>query len=582
MPLPDPSGFLDLPLDGPTRFLLNMGVAVLAALVAGTIAHRVGLPAIVGYVLAGIVVGPLATGFVAQPEQIGALANIGVVLLLFAIGVEFSLHELRRVGRIAVLGALAQVSVTLAVGAVLMLGLGFALRPALVLGAVVAISSTVVLVKLLAERGEEDSLHGRIGIGWMIVQDVVTIVFIVTLPAFTGEDLVVPLALAAGKAALFLALAYGAGRVVLPPVYRAIAALGSRELFLLTVVATALLTAFVSSAVFGLSIALGAFVAGVVVSESELSHQAVAEVVPFRDLFAVLLFVSVGMLVDPGALLASLLLVVVLLLVAVPFKAAVAALLTWRAGLPARVAILTGAAIAHVGEFSFIIGQNALDLGIIDRDAYNLVLGTTVGSIVLAPFGYLLARRAALGLDRQVSGRRLRRALEDHQPGAAGDVVILGGGRVGRTISEAVAPHVGRTIVIDHDAGLLAGLRRVGAIAIYGDAANPQILRRVIGPETLLVVIAVPDHLTAFLAAERVRAIEPNVEILARVTGEEELRDLGAMGVRHFADSRIEVAIELAQTVLGHVGVDGDAVVTAVERMHRDAYGAPGGRHPAG
>jgi CPA2 family monovalent cation:H+ antiporter-2 len=578
--LPDLDQFTRLPLDQSTEFLLNMGLAVLAALVGGVIAQRAGLPTIVGYVLAGVALGPLATGLVGRPDTISALAEIGVVLLLFAIGVEFSLHELRRVGRLAVGGATAQVAITLAIGAALMVGLGFSLRPALVLGATAAISSTVVLVKLLAERGEETSLHGRIGIGWMIVQDVLTIVFIVTLPAFTGDDLVVPLALAAGKAALFLALAYGAGRILLPPVYRAIAGSGSRELFLLTVVATALLTAFVSSVVFGLSLALGAFVAGVVVSESELSHQAVAEILPFRDLFAVLLFVSVGMLVDPAALLASAPLVVALLLVAVPFKGALAALLSWRSGLPARVAILTGAAVAHVGEFSFIIGQNALDLGIIDRAAYNLVLGTTVGSIVIAPFGYLLARRAALGIDRGIAERRQRRPADDHQPGAAGDVVILGGGRVGRTIAEAVVPHVARTIVVDHDARLLADVRRVGAIAVYGDAANPHILRRVIAPETLLVVIAVPDHLTAYLAAERVHAIEPNVEMLARVNGEEELRDLAALKVRHFADSRIEVAIELAHTVLGHVGVEGDRVVTEVERMHRDAYGGPGGIHP--
>jgi CPA2 family monovalent cation:H+ antiporter-2 len=347
----------------------------------------------------------------------------------------------------------------------------------------------------------------------------------------------------------------------------------------LTVVATALLTAFVSSVVFGLSIALGAFVAGVVVSESELSHQAVAEVLPFRDLFAVMLFVSVGMLIDPAALLAEAPLVLVLLLVAVPFKGALAGMLAWRSGLPARVAILTGAVIAHVGEFSFIIGQNALDLGIIDRAAYNLVLGTTVGSIVIAPFGYLLARRAALGIDREIAERRGRHP-EDHQPGAAGDVVILGGGRVGRTIAQSVVPHVERTIVVDHDARLLAEVREAGAVAVYGDAANPHILRRVIAPETLLVVIAVPDHLTAYLAAERVRAIEPNVEMLARVNGEEELHDMRALGVRHFADSRIEVAIELAHTVLGHVGVDADRVVTEVERMHRDAYGGPGGLHP--
>lgn len=581
MQWPDLGALTQIPLDEATRLLLNMGVAVLAALLAGAVAQRLGLPTIVGYVVAGVVVGPLATGVVGEHGQIDALADIGVVLLLFALGIEFSLHELRRVGRVAILGAVVQVAIILGVGALLMLALGFDVRTALVLGATAAISSTVVLVKVLAERGEETSLHGRIGIGWMIVQDVLTIVFIVTLPAFTGDDFLVPLTLAGGKAAIFLTLAYGAGRILLPPVYRFIAGLGSRELFLLTVFATALLTAFVSSAVFGLSLALGAFVAGVVVSESELSHQAVAEVLPFRDLFAVLLFVSVGMLVEPGTLLASIPLVVVLLIVAVPLKAGVSAVLTWRAGLPTRTAILTGAAIAHMGEFSFIIGQNALDLGVIDADAYNLVLGTTVGSIVLAPVAYLAARRSAVALDRRIARRGGAHAVKALEPEVTGDVVILGGGRVGRTIAEAVVPHVERTIVIDHDARLLDDVRQVGAVAVYGDGANPQILRRTVGPRTRLVVLAVPDHLTAYLAAERIRAMEPNVELVARVSSEGELSDLRALGVRHFADPRVEVGIELAQWVLDHVGVDGDGVVTAVERMHRDAYGGPGGRHPA-
>ncbi len=250
------------------------------------------------------------------------------------------------------------------------------------------------MIKSLIDRGEIDSLHGRAAIGWSIVQDIATIVFIVALPPLAGGDLVGPFVLAIVKGALFLALAYVVGTRLLPRLFRGIARLGSNELFLLAVVATALLTAFVSSAVFGLSLALGAFVGGIVVSESDLSYQAAAEVIPFRDLFAVLFFVSVGMLVDPTALVAEAPLIAVLVVIAVVGKGAVVAGLGVAFGLPVRSAFLLGGTMAQVGEFSFILAEDALALTLIDGDAYNLILGTAVVSIVLTPFAQRLASYA--------------------------------------------------------------------------------------------------------------------------------------------------------------------------------------------
>ena len=277
-----------------------------------------------------------------------------------------------------------------------------------------SISSTLVVLKTLLDRGELDSLHGKAAIGWTIVQDIATIVFIVSLPPLAGGDLVGPFVLAIAKAAIFLVLAFVVGTRLFPWIFATVARLGSNELFLMAVVATALLTAFVSSALFGLSLALGAFVAGLVVSDSDLSHQVAGEVVPFRDLFAVLFFVSVGMLVDPGALVADAGLVVVLVILAVIGKGLVTGALARGLGLPARSAVLLGATMAQVGEFSFILAEDGLDLGLISERAYNLVLGTAVVSILVGS----LATRVA---DRLVPYHRAR-AIERARPAPASAV----------------------------------------------------------------------------------------------------------------------------------------------------------------
>src|SRR5688572_14060939 len=402
--MPDfPIPAFDIAMTEELAFILGLGSAVGFALVGGVIAVKLGQPAIIGYLLAGVAIGPFTPGFVGDVDQITTLADVGIVLLLFALGVEFEIGELRNIRRLALPGGTLQIVSVILVGAAIMVGVGYDIPEPLVVGACLSISSTLVVIKTLIDRGELDSLHGRAAIGWSIVQDIATIMFIVALPTLAGGgDVVGPFAIAISKAVVFLLLAYLVGTRLLPWLFNHVSRLGTSAVFLLVVVATALLTAFVSSAVFGLSLALGAFVGGIVVSESDQSQQAGAEIIPFRDLFAVLFFVSVGMLVNPVALLESAPLIAVLTVVAVIVKGAAIAVFGATFGLPIRSAILLGGAMAQVGEFSFILAEEALHLELISQSIYNIILGTAVVTIILTP----ATTRATTALALRLEARR--------------------------------------------------------------------------------------------------------------------------------------------------------------------------------
>jgi len=590
--MPDPI-LPALELTEELRFILDLGVAILAALVAGAIAARLGQPPLVGYLLAGVAIGPFTPGFVGDVEQISTLAELGVVLLLFAIGVEFSLRELTRGARVVVPAAIAQIAVIALVAAATILPFGFEPRAALVVGAAVAISSTLVVFKLLGDRGMLDSLHGRAAIGWMILQDLATIVFIAGLPPLAGEDPVGPIALAIARAAIFLTATFLVGTRALPAVYRAVARLGSPELFLLAVFATALLAAFVSSAIFGLSLALGAFVAGLVVSESELSYQAAGEILPFRDLFAVLFFVSVGMLLDPGDLVADIPALMLLLLVAVPAKAVVSAVAARVFGMPLRSAILLGATVAQVGEFSFLLAEGGLRLGILDGRAYNLVLGTAVLSIIASPFLVDIGERVAEWVELRagtpvaagpattpgtapITRGELAATTAGDAPRLA--IVVLGVGRVGRMVVRAARIRGFRVIAVDRDPGRLDEAARMGAETIYGDAANPEILRRCELERAQVLVVAVGDRLTARLATERALRLNPRLTVASRARGRREIEAIRAAGARRFADPEAEAAFALARAALQRMGVSSAELDGILLGLRRDAYGADASR----
>ncbi len=594
--MPDfPIPAFDLNMTEELAFILGLGSAVGFALVGGVIAVRLGQPAIIGYLLAGVAIGPFTPGFVGDVDQITTLADVGIVLLLFALGVEFEVRELRNIRRVALPGGTLQIAIVIAAGGAILLGLGYGVAEALVVGACLSISSTLVVIKALLDRGELDSLHGRAAIGWSIVQDVATIMFIVALPTLGGGgDVVVPLVIAITKAAVFLLLAYFVGTRVLPWLFYNVSRLGSSELFLLMVVATALLTAFISSAIFGLSLALGAFVGGIVVSESDESSQAAAEVIPFRDLFAVLFFVSVGMLVNPAALLESAPLIAVLTIVAVLVKGGAIAILGQAFGLPLRSAILLGGAMAQVGEFSFILAEEALHLELISDSVYNIILGTAVVTIILTPITTrgstslavrLEARRDALAAARssQPAGAvpiegtrgtsRTERAFETDEGEARSSIVVLGGGRVGRVVIKAVRSRGFRCVVIDRDGRRLEEARALGASTIFGDAANPHILERAGLDRARVLIVAIGDPLTARLATERARRLNGRLTIAARARGLTEISELRQLGAGRVADPDAEAAFELARHALQRMGVSGPELIGIVTGLRKDAYG---------
>lgn len=583
---------IDVQLGEELRFILNLGVAVLAALAGGAVAARLRQPTVVGYLVAGMIIGPFTPGIVGDREQITTLANVGVVLLLFTLGVQFSIRDLVAVRRLAVGAATLQVVATTAVAAIAGIVLGLDPRSAFVIGAATAISSTLVIVKLLVERGELETAHGRALVGWSIVQDLATIVVAATLPALAGGDPVGPFLLAVGRVALFLSLAYFVGTRLLPPAFRLVARLGSSELFLLAVMGTALLAAVTSSAVFGLGLALGAFVAGLLISESDLSYQAIAEIVPFRDLFAVLFFVSIGMLVDPASLAEQAGLVVVFVVIAVGFKGAMSAGLARAFGLPTRSAIILGACLAPVGEFSFILADEALGLGILAKSAYDVLLGTAVVSIILTPF-------AVRGADRIAAVLEARRGLVAHPSGSdpaggrgsghgpraayASDgrphVVVLGAGRVGLLVTRAVRTRGFGCVVVDRDRHHLEEVERLGAQPVYGDAASMTILERVGLSEARLLVVALADPFAARLATERALRINPRLEVAVRARGARDRATLRDVGARRFADPEVEAGIELARHTLQRMGVSGTELSAIASGMRRAHYGPdPGAR----
>jgi len=588
------------------HFILDVGIALAMALVAGAIAVRLGQPAILGYIVAGVVVGPFTPGFVGNAEHITTLAELGVVLLLFALGVEFSLRELARVRRVVVPGTLLQIVIVTAIGWVGAVPLGLDPRAALVVGAALAISSTLVVIKVLTDRGELDSLHARTAIGWMILQDLATIVFMATLPPLAGGDPVAPIVLALIRAAAFLAIAFLFGARALPWLFRIVARLGSRELFLLAVFATALLAAFISSALFGLSLALGAFVGGLLVSESDLSHQAAGEILPFRDLFAVLFFVSVGMLLDPAALVADAGGVALLVFIAVVVKAVVTGVLGRAFGMPVRSAILLAVTIAQVGEFSFLLAESALQLHILDARAYNLILGAAVLSIIVGPITIPVGERLAvwweLRRDRRVeadlagsagaagvaavaapaggpvtlaTGTRGERSLSAEDASTRRRIVVLGAGRVGRIVVRAVRTRGFACLVVDRDQRALEDVAKLGAETLFGDAANPEILHRCDLDRSPVLVIAIGDHLTARLATERAKRLAPRLTIAARARGRHEITELLGIGARRVADPEAEAAFELGRTALQRMGVSSAELNAIVVGLRRDAYGPP-------
>ncbi|MGH2557663.1 MAG: cation:proton antiporter [Thermomicrobiales bacterium] len=538
--------------------LVNMVVAMLAALLGAFIAARLRQSVILGYIVAGIAIGPFTPGFVGDAPTVAALADIGIILLMFAIGVQFSLRDLLAAGKVATLGSTVQVLIMIGLGYVVGVWLGWEPLEALFFGAVVSNSSSTVLSKVLGERAEMDTAHGRLALAWSTLQDLGTVVLIVVLSALANESdaLLQNLVWEVGKAAVFLALLIPIGLRVLPWLFEQVAELRNREVFVLTIAVVALGLAY-SASFFGLSLALGAFVAGVVVGESDLSHQILGEILPLRDIFAGLFFVSIGMLVDPGFVLRNLPLVLATLGLIVLAKGALVSFLAKALGTPTRTAVLTGAILAQSAEFSFLLARVGTDVGAVTPTVFSLMLAGAAASIVCLPGVY----RGALPLAASLEGWRPLPVGSgplpgDPQPeaGPRGHAVICGYGRVGRVIGAALRPRF-NFVVIEDDPRIVRSLRDQGLTAIQGNAAIPGVLERGNPARARLLVVALPDPIATRQVVDYVRGHYPRLDIVVRTHSEAEREFLINRGVSEVVLGEWELALEMTRHALGRFGV---------------------------
>ncbi len=535
----------------------NLALALVAALLGAVIALRLRQSAVIGYIAAGIVIGPFTPGLVADPRAVEEIADVGLVFLLFTIGAELSLRDLLRAGRVAVLGGVVQVLVTMGVGYLLGSLLGWDTAGSLFLGAALAISSGAVLSKILGERGELEAEHGRIALAWSTVQDLATIVLVVLLPALSAgrASNLQDIALALGKAGLFLVILVPTGLKLFPALFEWLAGLRNRELFVLAVAAVALGTAYIST-LFGVSLALGAFVAGLAVGESDLSHQVLAEIVPLRDVLAGLFFVSIGMLVDPPYVFAYWSLVLLVLVLMVLLKGLLVGGLSALLGASGRTAALVGVAMAQCGEFSFLLARLGRDTGALTSDGFNLILSGAAASIVLAPPLHASAGRIVRTVERRLTARGLAEpdvTIADSPTRRY--AVICGYGDVGQLVGQALQRRGFSFLAIDQDPRVVRRLRGEGFPALLGSADNPVLLDRAGLDRARVLVIAIPDAVAARQIVAYARRGWPRLDIVARTHTEAQLRDLHARGVNEAVSAELELALEMARHTLHRFGV---------------------------
>ena len=526
-------------------------------------ARLAGLSPIVGYLAAGVVISPFTPGYNADLNALRELAELGVIFLMFGVGLHFNIRDLLQVRNIAIPGAIMQIAIATTLAVIVSSFFGLGLKEGIVLGLAISVASTVVLIKALDDRAMFDSVHGRVAVGWLVVEDLATVLFLVIIPFLAGggngpQDFLTEAALAIAKASIFIALGLVVGVRLLPKMLAMIARTGSRELFILAVVTIALGIA-TGAAVFGLSVAIGAFIAGVVISETDTSSQAAADVIPLREAFAVLFFVSVGMLLDPGILLDHWGLMLAILAIVLFGKATVAVVVSAAFPYPARTGLVVAAGLAQVGEFSFIVADEALHLGIMTPASYNVVLGVAVISISMNP----LAFRLIEPVEKLLRGRPPIWRLLDRQgepPTRAekmsGHVVICGFGRVGELTGHALRQLDMPFVVVEADLARVRRLSAAGTPAVWGDAANTEILEMASVAHARIVVVATPDESSSLLAVTNARRLNPSAIILVRGRSSGEVATFRELGANEVVVPTLEGGLELMRQTLVAMGHD--------------------------
>lgn len=558
--------------------LVNLSICLSVALVLGYVTQQWKLSPIVGYLLAGIVVGPQTPGVVADADTAAQFAEIGVVLLMFGVGMHFDLRDLLAVWRVAVPGALGQVAVATLLGAVALYVAGWGIGTGIVMGIAISVASTVVLIRVLGDNHLLESHEGHVAVGWLVVEDLFTVFALVTLPTIaaiaTAEnaapaDLLWSFGIALLKVVALGVIVLWGGRRIIPEILHRVARTRSRELFTLAILALALTIATGSSLIFGVSMALGAFLAGMVVGQSEVSHQAAADAIPMRDAFAVLFFVSVGMLFDPHAVAEHPWLTLVLLATIMLAKPLAAIVIVWTLGHSWQTALTVAVGLAQIGEFSFIVADVAGRHGLLPPAGRSLLVACAIVSIALNPLLFRgigplqawLRRRPRLWkfLTERSVARAQRTApavVNSGEASTQSQAIIVGYGPVGKAAATILREFSLEPIIIDLNVDTIAGLKAAGERAVYGDAARREILEAAGVASAKYLLITIPDLQTRTVIVLVARELNPALKVLVRARYIAERAWLEEIGATEVCYEEAETAVGLATLLLHEVGAD--------------------------
>jgi K+:H+ antiporter len=560
--------------------VLTLAGSLAAALVFGYITQRLKLSPIVGYLIGGVAIGPHTPGFIADPHVAEQFADIGVILLMFGVGLQFHVEELLEVRRIAIPGAIVQSGIATIVGALSAHAFGWTWPAAIVFGLSLSLASTVVLVRVLSDRRQLHTDAGHIAVGWLVVQDILAVLVLVLLPALKGGSsagaLAVSIALAIVKVAALAAIAAVVGRRAIPAILDRIAATRSRELFTLAVLALAIGLAVGSAAVFGVSIALGAFLAGMVVGSSDYSLRAATDALPMRDAFAVLFFVSVGMLLRPSVLLdapAFTITALAIVLILNPLTAAVVARLMRY---PARTVAAVALSLGQIGEFSFILVTLGRSLAIVPAEATDIVVATAIISITINP----LAFRAIAPIDRWLAQKRVARIATDPEAmdvGASsrldsqGRAIVIGYGPTGRTVTRLLKENGIAPTVVDLNVDAVRALRDEGASAVYGDARHPETLVSAGLRHAATLIVSGADTGSPEIITHA-RTINPGVHVFVRSGYLRDVPLLKQAGAEQVFSGEGEVALAMTEAVLRRLGATADQIDRERDRVRQELF----------
>jgi len=558
--------------------LISLTILLAAALVGGMVAHRLRQPVLLGYLVIGVAVGPHALGLVGDLELIETIATIGVALLMFTLGLEVSIAQFREIGKVGKWGGIAQIAITFVLG--LAAGITIFRWPiaqSVVFGLIISLSSTAVSLKLLMDRGELNSVHGRIMIAFLIFQDVAVVLMMVIMPILGGSEQSLPLTLgiAVGKAILFVGIAVVSGLWVLPWLMGRIGGVRSRELFLLTML-TLCLGAAVGTQLLGLSMVFGAFLIGLVIRGPRFGYQATAEITPLRDIFATLFFISMGMLLDPRFLIDQWVLVAITVSVVIAIKMLVVFSVVRLFGHSNRIAVLSGAGLFQIGEFGFIIAQGGLGTGIVSQEFYSLILSTAILSMLLTPLSLSLVSRlyphAVPARAAEVSNKAEASSappVNDSTP-VKERVVLAGYGRIGQNVAQGLEDAGIPYMVIEIDPERIAELRRSRKPRIYGDASNMHVLSQAGLDNAGVLVVTFPDTLAVVHTVKCALEINPKINIVARVHRTREAKLLKNMGVIELISPEYEASLEFIRRILSVSGWKKTEIQRTVTEVEKD------------